>query len=59
MQPTKPAPSEVNDIWQGDPEPDVWWGSNGIDALLWADPPPYAEPVPEATSAVPQRADDA
>lgn len=27
-------------------EPDVWWGQDGIDALLWADPPrPYAEPL--------------
>jgi hypothetical protein len=55
MQPTKPNPPEVNDTWHGDPEPDVWWGPDGIDALRWADPPPYAEPVPEpvATSAVP------
>jgi hypothetical protein len=26
-------------------EPDVWWGEPGIDALLWADPTPYAPPV--------------
>jgi len=27
-------------------EPDVWWGPDGIDALLWADPPPpYADPL--------------
>lgn len=23
-----------------DPEPDVWWGQDGIDALIW--PQPYA-----------------
>lgn len=41
-------------------EPDVWWGPDGIDALLWADPPPYAEPVPEpAASAAPLWAGDA
>lgn len=22
-------------------EPDVWWSEHGIDAGLWADPPPY------------------
>lgn len=27
-------------------EPEVWWGKDGIDGLLWADPaPPYAEPL--------------
>jgi hypothetical protein len=24
------------------PEPDVWWGESGIDALLWAEDQPYA-----------------
>jgi hypothetical protein len=24
-------------------EADVWWGPDGIDALLWADPPPPCE----------------
>lgn len=24
------------------PEPDVWWGDSGIDALIWADGQPYA-----------------
>lgn len=27
------------------PEPDVWWGADGIDVLLWADPPPYVDPL--------------
>jgi hypothetical protein len=27
-------------------EPDIWWGPDGIDGLLWADPPPpYADPL--------------
>lgn len=31
--------------WEGISEPDVWWGKDGIDGLLWADPPPpYAKP---------------
>lgn len=25
-------------------EPDVWWGEDGIDALIWADPTPYERP---------------
>ncbi len=25
-------------------EPDVWWGHDGIDALVWADPIPYVLP---------------
>jgi hypothetical protein len=28
------------------PEPDVWWGEDGIDALTWADPIPYVVPTP-------------
>lgn len=29
----------------GGSPPEVWWGEQGIDALLWADPPPpYGEP---------------
>jgi hypothetical protein len=35
----------------GDAElvPDVWWGTDGIDALIWADPVPYENPlVPSA-----------
>lgn len=34
-----PVPSPV---WDDEPTPDVWWGANGIDAPLWADPRPYA-----------------
>jgi hypothetical protein len=29
-------------------EPDVWWGEEGIDALIWADTRSYAEPLPDA-----------
>jgi hypothetical protein len=28
-----------------EPAPDVWWGDDGIDALIWADPLPYADPL--------------
>ena len=24
-----------------DPEPDVWWGPDGIDAMCWSDGIPY------------------
>ena len=30
-----------------EPTPDVWWGEDGIDALLWADAEPYAYPPKE------------
>lgn len=29
-------------IWFGAAEPDVWWGDDGIDALIW--PKPYRKP---------------
>lgn len=28
-----------------DPEPDVWWGEGGIDALIW--PKPYVVSTPD------------
>jgi hypothetical protein len=31
-------------VWDYQPAPDVWWGADGIDALVWADGTPYAEP---------------
>jgi hypothetical protein len=38
-----------------DVEPDTWWGAAGIDILIWADDPPYAEPAgDESTPAVPE-----
>lgn len=36
--------TEPHPIWNDDPTPDVWWGEDGIDALIWADPPPYEPP---------------
>jgi hypothetical protein len=33
-----PDPSPISPVL--DAPPDVWWGTDGIDALLWADPPP-------------------
>jgi len=32
-------------------EPDVWWGPDGIDALIWADSQPYADPWPDDIAA--------
>lgn len=29
---------------EADSYPDVWWGEQGIDALIWADPIPYVPP---------------
>lgn len=31
-------------------EPDVWWGPDGIDAPIWADPQPYRDPTSEVPS---------
>lgn len=45
MKPTKPNSTDSLSVWDGDPEPDVWYGPEGIDALLWADPVPYADPL--------------
>jgi hypothetical protein len=33
-------------IWDSDPAADVWWGDEGIDALIW--PKLYVEPSAEA-----------
>lgn len=38
-----PIPSEAA-VTEEAIVPDVWWGEHGIDALLWADPTPYAPP---------------
>lgn len=32
---------------QVDPDVEVWWGPNGIDALIWADAEPYVFPPAE------------
>lgn len=32
-------------VWDYEPAPEVWWSEDGIDALLWADAPPYKQPV--------------
>lgn len=31
-------------------EPDVWYGEDGIDALIWADPLPYRDPAPDLSA---------
>lgn len=39
MEPTpKSTPADVPTA------PDVWWGEEGFDALIWADPIPYRRP---------------
>jgi hypothetical protein len=30
--------------WHWEPSPDVWWGEDGIDAMIWADGQPYSGP---------------
>jgi hypothetical protein len=37
-------PDDPPKIDAPDPVPDVWWGENGIDALIWVDPVPYELP---------------
>lgn len=39
MRSTTPDP-----VWTDEPTPDVWWGADGIEALIWADPMPYEPP---------------
>ena len=36
--------AEQSSVWEWEPSSDVWWGPDGIDALLWADGTPYVEP---------------
>jgi hypothetical protein len=49
QEPPKADPSRLNPTRDTIPEPEVPWGEHGIDALLWADPPPpYREPLPRA-----------
>lgn len=40
-------------VWSGGPEPDVWWGHDGIDAPIWADPRPYVSSPSGLPRAVP------
>ena len=45
---SNPPTKRPSGIWGNDssPQPEVWWGANGIDALIWADPRPYDDPPP-------------
>jgi hypothetical protein len=45
MRPKKPTVAAVQPIWDDGPAPDVWWGENGIDALIWADGRPCDGPT--------------
>ena len=42
--------SSHDPIWNGSPEPDVWWGEGGIDALIWPKPMPCAHPAASPTT---------
>jgi hypothetical protein len=42
--------------WDYQPEPDVWWGADGIDSMAWADGIPYGELV-EDSEARPEMAE--
>lgn len=46
MTTSNPPTKRPSGIWGNDssPQPEVWWGVNGIDALIWADPRPYDDP---------------
>jgi hypothetical protein len=33
--------AQPSGVLDDEPMPDVWWGEDGIDALIWADPRPY------------------
>ena len=49
-----PIPPIPSSVWNAELAPDVWWsaeGIDGIDAVIWADPPPYRYPAPDATIA--------
>jgi hypothetical protein len=39
-------------IWDDDPPSEVWWGEDGIDAPIWADREPYAEPLTDVSAEV-------
>jgi hypothetical protein len=43
---SNPPTERPSGIWGIDssPQPEVWWGVDGIDALIWADPRPYEHP---------------
>lgn len=54
-KPSKANPGSLHPTWDRGSEPDVIWGHHGIDALLWADPPPpYEAPRPKTADARPE-----
>jgi hypothetical protein len=36
--------------WNAHHKPDAWYGPDGIDALIWADPRPYDNPSAAAST---------
>ncbi len=41
------------------PTPDVWWGAEGIDSLIWADPRPYDWPALGASTSASKSSEQA
>jgi hypothetical protein len=57
MKPIEPTTGFQFSTLTYGPSPDVPWGQHGIDALLWADPPPpYETPKQRFAAADPQPA---
>jgi hypothetical protein len=50
MQTIDPNTADRHPIWEDKAIPDVWWGADGIDALIWADPIPYADPAADVSA---------
>lgn len=46
MKSKEPTMTAIGLLPPGDAEPDVWWGEQGIDAPVCADPIPYDVPAP-------------
>jgi hypothetical protein len=43
MKPNRSLKIDAPAVPKPESEPDVWWGEEGIDARIWADPRPYEQ----------------
>ncbi len=50
MKSDRPLKIETSVALREEPAPDVWWGEDGIDALIWADAEPYTYRPAEYTA---------